>query len=119
MSNTIENNYEKLRQLLLIEEFKNCVPSEVITYLDEKKADTLSQAAMLADDHVLTHENSFNHKPGGLSQKSENCVSCSFKGTPRNVSQNPCNGNGIVSFPTGPECYHCRKKGHVMADCGT
>jgi len=44
MSKTIENNYEKLRQLILVEEFKNCVPSEV---RDEKKTDMLSQAAML------------------------------------------------------------------------
>ena len=31
MSNTIENNFEKFRQLILVEEFKNCVPSEVRT----------------------------------------------------------------------------------------
>ena len=26
----------------------------------------------------------------------------------------PRNGNRTTSYP---ECYHCRKKGHVMADC--
>ena len=71
MSNTVENNYEKLRQLILVEKFKNCVPSEVRTYLDERKADTLSQAAVLADDYVLTHKNSFNHRPAGSSHKSD------------------------------------------------
>ena len=120
MSNTIENNFEKLRQLILVEEFKNCVPSEVRTYLDEKKADTLSQAAILADDYVLTHKNSFNHRPVGSSQKSDSHVrpnNYNFKGTPRNGSQSSRLGNKMASFPIGPECYHSRKKGHVMADC--
>ena len=55
MSNAIKNNHEKLRQSILVEEFKNSVPSEVRTYLDEKNADTLSQVAKLADDYFLTH----------------------------------------------------------------
>ena len=56
----IDNNFDKLRQLLLIEEFKKCLPSEVKTYLDEKKAEMLSQAATLADDYVLTHKNTYS-----------------------------------------------------------
>ena len=74
-----------------MEEFKNCVPSKVRTYLDEKKADTLSQAAKLADDYVLTHKNSFNQRPVGFSQRSENNVrpnNHNGKMTPRNLSQN-------------------------------
>jgi len=54
-SKEIDNNFDKLCQLLLIEEFKKCLPNEVKTYLDEKKAEMLSQAATLADDYVLTH----------------------------------------------------------------
>jgi len=92
----------------------------VRTYLDEKKADTLSQAAILADDYVLTHKNSFNHRPVGSSQMSDSHVrpnNYNFKGTPINGPQSSRSGNKMASFPTGPECYHCRKKGHVMADC--
>ena len=74
MSNTIKNNFEKLRQLILVKECKSCAPSDVRTYLDEKKADTLSQAAILADDYVLTHKKSFNHRPAGPSQKSDSHV---------------------------------------------
>ena len=42
--------------MLLMEEFKNCFPSDVKTYLDEKKAINLSQAATFTDDYVLTHK---------------------------------------------------------------
>ena len=59
MSKEIGGSYDKLRQLLLIEEFKNCLPGEVRTYLDERKAVTLNQAAVLADDYILTHKSSF------------------------------------------------------------
>ena len=57
MSKEIGGSYDKLRQLFLIEEFKNCLPGEVRTYLDERKAVTLNQAAVLADNYILTHKN--------------------------------------------------------------
>ena len=55
----VEGNYSKLRQLILIEEFKKCLQSDVKMYLDEQKADALHQAAVLADDYSLTHKNTF------------------------------------------------------------
>jgi len=54
-SKELDNDFEKLHQLLLIEEFKKYLPSEVKTHLDEKKAETLNQAATLAENYVLTH----------------------------------------------------------------
>ena len=36
-SKEIDNDFNKLRQLLLIEKFKKCLPGEVKTYLHEKK----------------------------------------------------------------------------------
>ncbi|XDV39050.1 hypothetical protein PO909_008345 [Leuciscus waleckii] len=38
-----------LRDLMLLEEFKNCLPERVVTYLNEQKVTDLSQAAVLAD----------------------------------------------------------------------
>jgi len=49
----------KLRQLILIEEFKACEPPGIKTYIDEQKASTLHQAVVLADDYSLTHRNAF------------------------------------------------------------
>ena len=51
-SKEIEENFVKLRQLILVEEFKNCVSCDVKTYLDEKR----KEDAVLADDYVLTHK---------------------------------------------------------------
>ena len=51
-----KSDFKKLRQLLLIEEFKKCLPSEVKAHLDEKKVEVLSQAGVLADNYILTHK---------------------------------------------------------------
>ena len=46
----------RLRQLVLTEEFKNCLPTKLKTYVDEqKKIESVHQAAMLANDYALTH----------------------------------------------------------------
>ena len=37
-SKKIDQNYDKLRQLMLVEEFKRCIQSDVKTFLDEKQA---------------------------------------------------------------------------------
>ena len=59
MSHEVEGNYTRLRELLLIEEFKNCLPNEVKIYLDENKVEILYRAATLADNYTLTHQNFF------------------------------------------------------------
>ena len=55
-SKKIDQNYDKLRQLMLVEEFKRCIQSDVKTFLDEKQIETLEEAARLADDYYLTHK---------------------------------------------------------------
>ena len=51
----VAKEYEKLRQMILVEEFKSCLPDNVKTYIEEQKADSLQQAATLADGYSLTH----------------------------------------------------------------
>ena len=50
-SKKIDQNYDKLRQLMLVEEFKRCIQSDVKIFLDEKQVETLEEAARLADDY--------------------------------------------------------------------
>lgn len=49
--------FEELLELILLEEFKNCLPECVVTYLNEQKVLKCSAAAALADEYVLTHKN--------------------------------------------------------------
>ena len=45
-SKGVKDDFSKLRQLMLIEEFKNCLPSDIKTYLDEQMVENLHQAAV-------------------------------------------------------------------------
>ena len=58
-SREVMGQFEKLRQLVLVEEFKAGVPVNIKTHIDEQKATTLQQAAVLADDYLLTHRSAF------------------------------------------------------------
>ena len=47
---------------MLIEEFKNCIHADMKTHLDERKVQTLAEAAKLTDEYALTHKNFFSQK---------------------------------------------------------
>ena len=52
----ISDNFEQLRQLILLEEFKNCMSTDVRTHLCEKSITYLGPAAIAADKYILTHK---------------------------------------------------------------
>ena len=69
--NSIEvgTDFEKLRQVILIEEFKRCVRDGIKTYLDEQKVENLAKAAAYADDYALTHKSTLNKNRSFASTK--------------------------------------------------
>ena len=52
-----------LRDLNLLEDFKDCKPSRIVIYQHEKKVVTLQDAAVLADEFALTHKNAIKREP--------------------------------------------------------
>ena len=55
----VGRDFDKLCQLILLEEFKGSLPPQVKTYLDERKVENLHQAAIMVDDYSLTHKSTF------------------------------------------------------------
>ena len=55
-SEEIKKDYERIRQMFLLEEFKNCVHPAIKNYITEQKANTLSKAAEMADEYYLSHK---------------------------------------------------------------
>ena len=108
----VNNDFKKLRELMFLEEFKNCVPNEIKTYLEEQKLITLHQAAVRSDDYSLPHKLAFGR-----------AAHCEGKTTGVNTHQISSFSSGIEAdrrtarFPSGPTCFCCKKKGHVMAEC--
>ena len=62
-SKKLGSDHAKLRQVMLVEEFKRCINSDVKAFLDGKEVETLELAAGLAYDYFLTHNASFVNKP--------------------------------------------------------
>ena len=89
----------KLRELILLEEFKNCLPGAVTTYLNERQVDTLHEAAVLADKFVLTHQvySRDQHRPDRPQFHRERVLRSS--GSPEQA------------------CFYCKEHGHLVAEC--
>lgn len=94
------SDFVSLRELILLEEFKNCLPERVVIYLNERKVLSLSEAAVLADEYMLTHKSVY--KPA----KVEPTVL-------------PERRPKVVQSARFDECFYCRKPGHLIADCPT
>lgn len=48
--------FDGLCSLMDLEQFKNSLPSNVATYINERKVKTAAEAAALADENVLMHK---------------------------------------------------------------
>ena len=122
-SKKIGSDYSKLRQLMLVEEFKRCINSDVKSFLDEKEVETLEKAARLADDYTLTCKVSFVSKanpkktfypPSGhklspsLQSGNSNQNASKLKPPGENKGHNPL---------SQPICNYCKQSGHIVSDC--
>lgn len=111
---------EQLRHLILLEEFKNCVPVAVSTYLNEHKVLEIGEAAVLADEFVLTHKSVFEEK-----YRVESRGKGPFRGgrfpkpvstSPGPFTSTPKHGGPASTFPE-KVCFYCKKPGHIVAGC--
>ena len=133
-SNEVDKNFDKLKQLILLEEFKNCIHPEIKTYLEEHKINTLQVAATRADDYSLTHKlsvksTSYDNKILYKNNKGSNNDNSSLKSSkPNSFGGNemsaPPKSNGKDSSngdtkPKGtkPQCNYCQKVGHIEKYC--
>lgn len=135
-SKQVDKNFDQLKQLILIEEFKNCIRSDIRTHLDEQKVETLNAAAVMADDYFLTHKTNFvpsntskmnkdfrpfsksgqnkSQHESGINRpkvKADQNDSSTSKGSGRTENKPP-RYNSFV-----PSCTYCNKRGHIISQC--
>ena len=121
-SKEVGQNFEKLKQMVLPEEFKDKVRPDIRSHLDEQKVEELEKAAVMADDYALTHK--MSTKSGNPQQKRYY-----GSGNRENISQNmddrkrqgkSTENVGLVSKvePVKPiSCGHCGKPGYIIINC--
>ena len=105
-SKRIDGDAEKLRQLILAEEFLNCVPEEVRVHLSERKTDVTYEMAALADEYILTHRKTKEKPYTGSKVK--------FKAELRPKEENR---RTFQSSSRTVVCYKCGKAGHIAIRC--
>lgn len=98
--------YRSLRELMLLEEFKNCVSERIVVYLNEQKVTTLTEAAVRADEFVLTHKIAF------VPIRPDKAPTPRYSPPPPRSS-----GLNIVSRNIERVCFYCRKPGHIVSEC--
>ena len=64
-SQKVDKYHDKLRQLILIGEFERCIHSDVRTFIDEQKVETLEDTAWFAEECSLSHKVTFVENPIG------------------------------------------------------
>ena len=121
-SKKVGSDHAKLRQLLLVEEFKRCINSD----LDEKQVETLEAASRLADDYALTHKASFMNTPipwkpfspqsGQKSNPSNPSGNSNPTFTPKPKPSGDNKGQNPLSLAI---CNYCKQWGHVISECLT
>ena len=123
-SKKIGSDYPKLRQLMLVEEFKRCINSDVKSFLDEKEVETLEKVARLADDYTLTHKASFVskanprkqfHPPSGPKPSPSFQFGNSNQNAPKPKPPGENKGHNPLSQPICNYMY-CKQSGHIVSD---
>ena len=115
-------DFKKLKQMVLLEEFKDKVRPDIRSHLDEQKVEELEKAAIMADDYALTHK--MSSKSGNPQQKryhgSGNRENISRNADDRKRQGKSTENVGLVSKvePLKPiSCGHCGKPGHIITNC--
>jgi len=103
-------NFEQLRNLIILEEFKRKIPNNVMIHIEDKQETDLVKAAKLADIYSLIHRSSPVEK----------------KYTPIHVktslddnlgTQKKQNSNLLATHSSPLFCNFCKKEGHVIMNC--
>ena len=123
-SKEIGQDFKKLKQMVLLEEFKDKVRPDIRSHLDEQKVEELEKAAVMADDYALTHK--MSSKSGNPQQKRYH-GSGNRENISRNMDDRKRQGKstenvGLVSKvePLKPiSCGHCGKPGHILQIAGS
>ncbi|KAI5630203.1 hypothetical protein C0J50_10348, partial [Silurus asotus] len=102
------SDFSQVIELILLEEFKSCLPEQLVVHLNEQKIDMLAKAAIFSDEFVLTHKVVFSPPS---SRKVVSAPSPASKS--RTV---PSSLDGYVSFGVGQDKQPAqqRKLGDVV-----
>ncbi|KAL2095450.1 hypothetical protein ACEWY4_010169 [Coilia grayii] len=118
-SSTKVESIEDLSNLVLVEQFKTCLPEDVAVYISEHQVATVSEAAVLADDYALVHKSKFAYAQTAR-------IGRSYRGRQAPQSKHlsdvspssyPCSHNSQSKLDPNRKCNYCLGVGHWKFEC--
>ena len=107
-SRNIDGDFDKLKNLVLVEEFKKQLPTEIRTHLNDLDIHELKTCAVKADEFALSHK-LFAHSNRTAQRQNH---AGKWKGTPPH--QNDANKSNNLS---NVQCFSCKNFGHYKNTC--
>ena len=95
---------DQLCDLIILEQLKQSVPENIATYINEHKVTCPREAAVLADEYVLTHRRIFGERYERNESQRAGSLSPKF-------AQHP-NGTSNANV-----CNYCHQQGHWKKEC--
>lgn len=86
--------YEDLCNLIVLEQFKNCLPDRIAKWITEQKLTTAADAAVSADEYVLIHKSSFRER----SVARDGFAPVKDSGALEEPHSQPCDRNALATF---------------------
>ena len=116
----VGTDFTKLREAILLEQFKDNLSTEIRIYIDERNAQSVSEAAKLADQFALIHKSAT--KGSGRSFKSRPTYSSSHNDEHKKFSENKVDkevkdDNAIEQSKSDSFCKYCKKHNHTIDNC--
>ena len=114
----VKDDFQNLKNMMLLEEFKNCIPKNVKTHLNDKEYKTLEEAALIADKYDLNHNennksDNSNKNANSGNKNSFNAVNNTFQSRTDSVAKN----QGPSTNKKDIQCTYCKKWGHSYTVC--
>ncbi|XP_058606599.1 uncharacterized protein LOC131523953 isoform X2 [Onychostoma macrolepis] len=118
------DSFEQLCELVLLEDFKKSIPEKVVQHLNEQKVIALAEAAVSADEFVLTHRKFFlqelptpNFSAGADKFMGEESPSQTFSRSWKNGVRPKMTGKYSARQGDRRACFYCLDPGHLISEC--
>ena len=92
-----------IEELMLLEQFLQCVPEDLAVWIKEKKPESLKQAAQLADDYMTARNQKVVTQRNGSTRQSVIYSKIPRKKTTTNPERPRTNTRGEK------QCFHCKQ----------
>lgn len=105
--------FDALRDLLILEQFKNILPERIAIYVNEHEVKTVAEAAVLADGFVLTHKSKVreNFPRYEYDHREYRSGRVKFDHLMKNKTRE------TETEVVGEKCNYCLERGHWKREC--